>query len=1241
MTSRARVKAVGRVAGAVGLLAAVAGQAVGQNQPAAGMLRYPDVSASHVVFSYANDLWLVPRSGGEARPLASPAGQEMFPRFSPDGQRIVFQGNYDGDRDLYVVGVNGGAPFRVTHHPANEVPTDWDEDHGIVFHMNGTSGQGRQQQIFTVPPEGGLPTQLPVVYGANGSVNGEWLAYTPSQRDARTWKRYRGGMASDVWLFNLESYESKQVTDFEGTDTMPMWHGDVVYYLSDAGPEHRLNIWSYDTKSGRREQVTTYSDFDVKYPSMGPGENGRGEIVFQNGGGIFLLDLRTKRTREVKVTVPGAKPAVRTRMVDAAEHIQAGGISATGKRAVIEARGDIWTIPAENGAPRQITDTSGAAERDPAWSPDGRWIAYFSDESGEYNLYVTQSDGKGETRQLTEMSENYFSNITWAPDSEKLLFTDKAGRVHLVNLEDGAHTEVDRDEWANAPSLSWSGDSRWIAYNKSDPESSVSAVWIYDTESGESRQVTSGFFNDSDPVFSRKGDFLYYASMRDFTGPQYEDVGSTFVYAGTEVLIAVPLNGEVENATLIEPDEETWEEEEEDGEEAEDAAEDENGDEDADSDEADEPTSPLVGTWTGTATGMSALGLPQDEMTFTMYFRLNEDGSYSGASESSGEVSQYDSVEFDEDSGAFSLVRSQGPITTTVEGTLTGEKMSGTWTISGAMDGSGAFSGERSSDEVPEDKISEDSGGASDEPVEIDFDGFEARGFALPVGSGSFNSLRSNDSGAVLYNSMSPGSPPSVRLINASDDEPEEKTVITGAMMVDISGDGKKVLLAQGNRWKIADAKSGQSMDGAMSPEGLMKRLDPRAEWRQLVRDAWRRHRDFFYVANMHGVDWDGVYEQYAAMVDDAASREDVSFIIAEMISELNVGHAYYWGGDVDGEPSENVGLLGVDFELAEDGGEEAYRIARIYEGATWDTDARNPLRAFGMDVEEGDFITHVNGKRIDTSMDPWAAFVGLAGEETTITVADALTGDEEAMNVREYTIEPMGSDQYLRYRDWVEEKRAYVEEHSDGAIGYIHVPDTGVNGQNELFRQFYGQIGKDALIIDDRWNGGGQIPTRFIELLNRPRTNYWYRRDGKDWPWPYDSHQGPKAMLINGEAGSGGDMFPWLFRHNDLGKLIGRRTWGGLVGISGVPPLIDGGYTAVPNFGFYETDGTWGVEGHGVDPDIEVMDDPTKLARGSDPQIDAAIEHLKAEIRRNGYERPERPTPPDRSRMGITEEDK
>jgi len=1226
------------VVAAAGLSVAVVAPAVAQTTPDGAMVRYPDVSQNSIVFVYANDLWVVDKAGGLARPLASPPGVEISPKFSPDGQTIAFQGNYDGDRDVYTIPVNGGPAYRVTHHPATEQVSGWTPDGDIVFNMNGLAGLGRQQQIFTVGPDGGMPDKMPVPYGAAGamSADGEWIAYTPMNRDTRTWKRYKGGMASDIWLLNISTLESRRITDWEGTDTIPMWSGSTVYYLSDAGPEARLNIWKFDVESGERTQVTDFGDYDVKFPSIGPDE-----IVFQYGSEIMLLDLASGDMTAVEIEIPGDRPKLRKQTIDAGEFLAGGSAGATGKRVAVEARGDIWTAPAENGTPRQITNTDGAAERSPSWSPDGKWIAYFSDEDGEYELYVTQSDGRGETRQLTDGNKTYFMNPNWAPDSETIAYTDKAGNLYLTQLEDGSTEIVDTNEWGNPLSIDWSRDSRWMTYAKQESESITSAIYIYDTEEGTLNKVTSGFFADQSPAFG--GDFLYYVSARDFTSPQYEDVGSTFVYDGTNKIIAVPLTEDVEHPFAPDFDDETWEDEEEEtDEEAAEGADAEGGDDaDAQADDDAEPTSPIHGVWAGSASGFAQTGAPQDEIDMKMTFAVDEDGNVSLTTTAMGETNSYDSCTFDEGTMKFTASRSEGGITINLEGTVSGEELTGTWTIP-EMGINGTFSVSKTDEEVEESESASDDG-----PVEIDFAGFESRGIELPIDSGNYGQLDSNDKGHLLYMSRGDG-PPSLKIFDITADEPAEKNVVTGIGFYDVSGDGKKALVFGAQGAAVISTSAGQSLGKTISTENMRKRIDPRDEWEQLLTDAWRRQRDFFYVENMHGVDWDGIYERYSAMLPDATSREDVGFIIGEMISELNIGHAYYFGGDVESQPSENVGMLGADFEIGTETDEDgntvsAYRIADIKTGAPWDSDARGPLSQPGVGIKEGTYILAVNGMPVETDQDPWAPFVGLAGDVVSLTVADALVGDEETRSERDVVIECIsaGREAQLRYRDWVETNRTYVEEASSGRVGYIHVPDTGVNGQNELFRQFYGQAGKQALLLDDRWNGGGQIPTRFIELLNRPRTNYWYRRDGKDWPWPYDSHQGPKAMLINGAAGSGGDMFPWLFRHNDLGPLIGKRTWGGLVGISGVPGLIDGAVVTVPNFGFYETDGTWGVEGYGVAPDIEVTADPGQLARGIDPQIDAAVTYLINEVETNGYRPPNRPAEPDRSGIGIPVEDR
>ncbi len=1097
---------------------AAAGPVAASVEPHAGMLRYPDVSASHIAFLYANDLWLVPREGGVASPLASPPGPEAYPRFSPSGDTIAFMGNYDGNIDLYTVPAAGGLPSRVTHHPGTEVLTGWAGDDELIFYARGREVYPRALELFTVPAAGGLPEKMPVPYGAVGAISadGRWLAYTPYTRDRRTWKRYRGGMATDIWLFDLEEMSSKKITDWEGTDTLPMWQGEKVYYLSDAGPHHKLNLWVYDTSNGERRQVTDFSDYDVKWPSNGPGPSGAGEIVFQHGAALKLLDLATEETRQIEVTIPGDRPRLREQAVQVADLVGAPDLSATGKRAVVEARGDIWTIPAENGSPRNLTRSSDSAEHSPSWSPDGQWVAYISDATGNYELYVTQSDGLGESRKLTDAGKRYLYRLTWSPDSKRIAFWDQASVLWIYRMEGGEPTEVYQDPAAGQASLSWSSDSNWLAFATGDSWRSPAKIRLYDTGKGQLHTVTSGMFNDTWPTFDREGRFLYFASQREFSSPIYEDLGTTWVYSHLDRLYAIPLQAKEPSPLAPESDEEEWEDDE------------------------------------GTKEG--------------------------------------------DDKGKKDEKKKKGK--------------------------------KDDSDDGEEDKEDEP------EPVRIDLEGFERRAVPLPVERGNFISLAVNDKGQLLYG-RTPASEllgeDVIQLLDLDDDDEPEKKVLGGESRFVLSADGKK-LLTLGDKLAIVDAKADQKMK-PLSTEGMTAVVDPRAEWRQMFHEAWRLQRDFFYDPQMHGVDWEAVRERYEPMLEDCASRDDVTFVIQEMIAELNVGHAYYFPRSRDESPQVSVGLLGADFELANG----AYRIKKILEGAAWDADARGPLSQPGVEAGAGDYLLAVNGVPLDVSKDPWAAFQGMAGRTVSLTVSDQPLVDDSA---RQVVVELLGNERGLRYRAWIEANRAYVDEQTDGRVGYIYVPNTGINGQNDLMRQFYGQIHKEALIIDERWNGGGQIPTRFIELLNRPVANYWAVRDGEDWVWPPDAHHGPKCMLINGLAGSGGDYFPFWFREAGLGKLIGTRTWGGLVGITGIPRLIDGTRVTSPAFAFYEKDGTWGIEGHGVDPDIEVVDDPAEMVGGKDPQLDAAIAHMLEEIEANPYQPPTRPAYPDRSGMGLAPED-
>jgi tricorn protease len=1083
------------------------------------MLRYPDVSATHVAFVYADDLWLVPREGGVALPLASPPGLEVLPRFSPDGSTLAFVGNYDGNRDLYTVPVAGGVPTRVTHHPGAETLCGWTPSGELLFFTNAFAGRTRQVQLFTVAAGGGLPARLPVPYGAfaDVSADGRWLAYTPHTTDNRTWKRYRGGMSTDIWLLDLVEKRSQRATTWEGTDTAPMWHAGALYYLSDDGPEHRQNLWRLDPRTLAREQLTRYADYDVKWPAIGPGPKGAGEIVFQHGSELALFDLGTKRARTLEVVIPGARAKLKPRSVDASEFVQSYDLGPSGKRVLVGARGDVWSLPAEAGSARNLTRTSGVAERDGTWSPDGKWVAWLSDASGEYELVVAPAAGRGEARMLTRGGGAFRRLLTWSPDSKQLVFSDKTGTLYLLDAAGGEPRVIEKDPWTGdliGTSPSFSHDSRWLTYASADADSGVSRIVLYEVASGARTVVTSGMFDDSVPLFDRKGDFLYFRRRGHFS-PLYGELDTSFLYAGTEQLCLVPLRADQAS-----------------------------------------PFAPV-----------------SDE-----------------------EVAKADGGDENDDE------------------TKDGE----------AKDG----------DEKGKEKD-------APKPVEITLEGFEARAVLLPVDPGVFGSIGVNDAGALMYVRrpiQGVEGEPAIHLFDAAgydprSEESKEKLVAAGKGGFGLSGDGKKLLAMGEGGPAIGDAKADTKLE-PLSLAGLEAEIDPRAEWRQIFHDAWRMMRDFFYDPHMHGVDWVAVRAQYEAMLADCASREDLSFVIREMISELNVGHAYYNGGDVGAQPSRSVGLLGCDYAL-ENG---AYRIARIHAGGPWDTDARGPLSQPGVRVAVGDYLLAVNGMPLDVARDPWAAFQGLAEKTVTLTVSAKPTLDADA---REVVVATLASEEELRYRAWIEEHRRFVAERTGGRVGYVYVPSTGIDGQNDLVRQFQGQLRKDALIVDERWNSGGQIPTRFVELLNRPATNYWARRDGHDWPWPPDAHFGPKCMLINGLSGSGGDAFPFYFKQAGLGKLIGTRTWGGLVGLSGYPPLIDGGEIECPSFAFYETDGTWGVEGHGVDPDIEVIDDPALMLDGGDPQLERAIALMLEELEQNPYRAPARPAYPNRSGMGLDPKDK
>lgn len=1054
----------------------------------ARMLRFPDVSGELISFVYAGDIWVVPKEGGVAQRLSTPAGEEQFPRFSPDGSRLGFSANYDGNVDVYVVPARGGQVQRITHHPMADRMLDWYPDgRSILFASGMESEKNRFSKLFRVPAEGGLPQRLPVPYGEFGTISpdGAVLAYMPISRDFRTWKRYRGGMAPEIWLFELGDGSARNLTQSPANDGHPMFHGSTVYFLSDRDDNKRNNIWAYDAGSGDARQVTGFTDFDVRFPAIGPQE-----IVFEAGGRLYLLDLDGEQTREVVVEVVTDRSTLKPRLAAVADDLAGGGISPSGARLVIEARGDVFTVPAENGVTRNLTHTPGVAERSPTWSPDGRWVAYFSDVSGEYELTVRAADGSGQERKLTSMGPGFRYTPYWSPDGKKLAFIDQAMVIHVYDMDTGAIADVDQGLYMFHGALagfrpSWSPDGRWLAYAR-DLENRHTAIFLYDTRSGRSHQVTSGFYSETSPVFDPDGEYLYVRTSRSLS-PSYSDFDNSWIYANTTNVAAVPLRADVASPLAPRNDEEKAEEAEE-VEEAEDTEED-------------------------------------------------------------------------------------------------------------------------------------------DDVTRIDLDGFERRLVILPVDAGNYGELAAT-AGKVIYRRL-PRTGASDRespVLMWELESREEKTILDDASGFELSADGKKLVASARGGLFVVDVAPDQKLGEAVDLSGMQATIDPVAEWRQIYNDVVRLFRDYFYVANMHGVDWQGIGEHYSALLDDVVTRWDLNFVINELIAELNSGHTYNRGlGDVEQAERRDVGLLGADFEMA-DG---AYRIARILRGAPWDeSEARSPLAEPGIDVHEGDYLLAVNGVPIETSHDPWAYFQGMAGEVVELTVNDRPAPE----GARKVLVETIDDDARLRNLAWIDANRRRVEEATDGRVGYVYVPDTGGGGQTELMRQWAAQTDKDGLVIDERFNSGGQIPDRFVEMLDRPLYSYWGVRDGRDWQWPPVAHPGPKVMLINGWSGSGGDAFPYFFRKAGVGPLIGTRTWGGLIGISGVPQLIDGGSVSVPTFGIYSLEGEWIIEGHGVDPDIEVIDDPAQLARGVDPQLERAIEEIQRLLHENPPVRPSRPAAPDRS---------
>lgn len=1080
------------------LLAFVSAQA----QIDAGLFRFPDVSATHIVFTYANDLWVMPKEGGTAIRLSSPAGVEMWPKFSPDGNSIAFSGNYDGNTDAYVLPASGGVPVRLTQHGYPDRVIDWTNDgKSVLFASSRESGKQRFNQFYTVAASGGVVQKLPLPYAEYGSYapDGRKMAVVYRTQVGRNWKRYRGGMAADIALYDFAANKSENLTkDDASSNELPMWYGNNLYFLSDRGKEQRMNIWRLDLATRSYTQVTHYTDYDVHYPSAGPQD-----MVYEAGGKLYLLPFNTLKPQAVNVSVVTDRAMLKPRMVTADKEVMGYGLSPDGHRVLVEARGEVFSVPAENGFVKNLTRNSGSAERSPAWSPNGKYVAYWSDRSGEYELYLSEPEGKGSPRKLTSLGKGFRYRLFWSPDSRKLAFIDKAMVIQVVDITSGQATRVDKAlRWTHDDlegfGCSWSPDSRWLTYSR-DLDNNHNAVFIFDSQSGKTRQVTSGFYSCSEPVFDPGGKYLYCITAQSFQ-PSYSRVDNTFIYANTDRIAAIALQANTPSLTA-----------------------------------------------------------PQND---TVALQLDEPAKKKEIAKRSEQKRKDTSM----------LIAP-----------------------------------------LPDAK-----------DVRIDFDDFEGRMVLLPPPAGEYARLAAGKdkifylkyTKPVDYNSERPRQG---TLVYYDVEEREEQTVLEDALDFRLSANREKMLVVRpGNAMAVLKAAGSQKWEKPLALSELQMMVDPVKEWKQIFADAWRFQRDYFYDAGMHGLDWNLVRDRYSKMLDGAMTREEADYVIGEMIGELNASHTYHGGGDMERSRRQSVGYLGVDWEA--DG--DYYRIKKIIRGAVWDREVPAPLDGTGKVIGEGMYILAVNGTPLTTATEPYAAFAGLAGKAVELTF-NTQPNWEGAQTVVVKTID---DEERLRNLAWVEGMRKRVAAATNGAVGYLYVPSTGIDGQNELIRQFTAQWDKKALIIDERFNNGGQIPDRFIEMLNRDPLAFWAIRDGETWPWPRVANFGPKVMLINGWSGSGGDAFPDYFRRKQLGPLIGTRTWGGLIGISGVPQLIDGGSVTVPTFRMYNPDGSWFREGHGVDPDIEVDEDLGALANGTDPQLERAITEIQKLLQTKEFKQPKPP---------------
>ncbi len=1054
------------------------------------MLTGPAVSSDQIAFSYANDLWIAGINGSDPVRLTSAPGTETDPYFSPDGKLIAFSGNYDGNTDVYIVPSGGGIPKRLTWHPGADIVRGFSPDgKKIIFASYRHAATRGRPRLYSISLEGGYPEALEIPFAnkLTYSPDGKFIAYVPYSEVYNEWKHYRGGTHTRIFIFSVATKDVIEIPQPKGgcNDTDPFWENDEIFFRSDRNGE--FNLFSYNTGSKKITQLTKYEDFPVLdlYAD-------NGHIVYEQAGRIVKYDTEGRTSVPVPITIATDLKEVRPRYSSSPQFIRSGDISPSGARAVFGYRGEVITLPAEKGDPRNITNTVSYHERFPAWSPDGKQISFFSDKNGEYELVISPQDGKGKKKSYKIPGAGFYTGLSWSPDNNKIAFSDNARNIFWIDITNGNVVKIgaEPDYFPGAYGsmlCKWSPDSKWLTFHMNNT-AEMGQVYVYSLRSNKLRLLTDGLSNISEPVFDPSGKYIYFLVSTD-AGPlkHWFDMSNSDKRMSSSIYMAT-LQKETLSPFAKESDEET------------------------------------------------------------------------------GKIKEKD----------------------------------------------------------PGKKINKkEKKGDSGIKFNIDFIDLEKRIIAVPIKNGNYFNLQIGNSGEIYYLEFDPANRNgSLHRFNLK----KRKDEILGNGILDykLSGNKKKILVRSGKNWKIVPSGKIKPGKGTLATASISVKIDPAAEWPQIFNEAWRVNRDYFYDPEMHGVDWQAMYKKYSSFLPHLSCRQDLNRLIQWMCSELSVGHHRSGGGEfIDRSKSIPGGLLGADFDIVNN----RYRFKKVYGGLNWNPKLRSPLTEPGVNVKSGEFLLRVNGKELKYPDNIYKYFENKAGKIVELTIGS----NPEGTVKREVKVVPLRQEYTLRNRDWVEKNLAYVTKRTNGRVAYIYVPNTAGRGHTYFKRYFYPQSNRDAVIVDERFNGGGSVADYYIEMLKKTYTCSWAYRYGNNMHYPTSAIFGPKVLLINEMAGSGGDLFPWMWRQAGLGKMIGTRTWGGLVGTLGYPVLMDGGYITAPNVGFWTEKDGFAIENEGVAPDIKVEQTPKLLIEGKDPQLDRAIDEIMKELKKNPPAKLKRPKFPNK----------